>query len=127
MRKAFTLVECLIVIAILGIIVALVLPMSGCFVDKAQSIITATVRDKDSIRMGSADFAYSTYLIYTDKETLENIENFLLDKSRAETDRIYGLIERGKTYKFTVIGTNKYGNYRNIISIEEVKLPAEKE
>lgn len=127
MRKAFTLVECLVVVAFIGVIVALVLPMSGCGIDNTKSTITAMVRDKDSVRMGSGNLAYSTYLIYTDQETLENIENSWLDKSRAETDKIYGLIERGKTYKFELVGTNKYGNYRNIISIEEVKLPAEKE
>lgn len=124
-NKAFTLVELLVVIAIVGTLAAIILPMSGCRIDHTKSTVVAKVRDKDSVRMGSGDFAYSTYLIYTDKETFENIDSSWIGKDNA--DELYGLIERGKTYRFELVGTKSYDNYRNIMSIQEVILSAEKE
>jgi hypothetical protein len=114
--------------AVYGIIVVIILLVIGYMVIPyfTQDSVILTVTDKtattqissDCDKDGCSTSSYIDYMIYSDNETLENIDNIFIWKF--DSSDIYGKIDMGDTYKFRVYGWRIpiLGMYRNVISVQ---------
>lgn len=85
----------------------------------SQDTITATVLDKERVQDCNSEGCTSKYLIFTDRETLENTDS--LPFMKFNSSDVQGSITVGNTYQFRVAGWRIpfFSMYRNILSAQE--------
>jgi len=114
MRRGLTLVEFMIVVAVMAIVLAIIIP-SGFLPLISRSHVQATVIKTERIVDGVGDQMTSKYLVFTDKEVLENTDCFILFKFNSSD--IYGKLKVDQLYDFDVYGFRVpfFSWYRNIV------------
>jgi hypothetical protein len=104
--------------AVIGIIVLFISIMTfNIWVHFATmtTVSNLVVQDKERIVTGAGDQQQSKYLIFTDKETFENVDSWLALKFNSSD--VYGSITKGATCDFRVTGWRVpfLSWYRNIL------------
>lgn len=82
--------------------------------------VTVVVKDKERINYEDDGKTKSKYLIYTDNEVFENVDDWFYFKFSSSD--IYGQLNEGDQYKIWVTGwrIQIFSTYRNIIALERV-------
>ena len=113
--------EKLIVVAVI-LVVASILIFGVGFPYLTVDTITAKVTEKERIVSRSGDGVSSKYLIFTDRETLENTDCWR--RLKFDSSDIYGALKEGGTYKFKVYGWRvpTLSWYRNVLDYEKVNV-----
>ena len=90
-------------------------------VNNTSTIVVTTVTDKERVTYQSGETIESKYLIFTEAETFECTDQFVVGKFNSSD--VYGSIKEGQKYKFTVYGVRVpfMSMYRNIVNVEPVK------
>jgi len=85
--------------------------------------LTVTIKDKERINYEEDGKTFSKYLIYTDQEVFENIDDWFYLKF--DSSDLYGQLDKGSTYKVWITGWRFqiFSTYRNIIFIERIPEP----
>lgn len=107
-------------VVIIVIVVAILIGVFCINYYHSIDFVTATIDNKENVVHGSGDGVESKYLIFTDKEVLQNIDSLLFLKFNSSD--FYNQIKIGKTYRFKVVGWRIpfFSMYRNVIKIELV-------
>lgn len=86
----------------------------------SKETIEITVSDKERITTGSGEHLQSKYLIYTNREVLENTDAMLFWKFNSSD--IQNQLKVGKTYKVEVVGWRVpfLSWYRNVVAVKKV-------
>ena len=111
-KMSFLLIICLFALVIFG---------QMYMVKNTSTIVVTTVTDKERVTYNSGETIDSKYLIFTEAETFECTDQFIVGKFNSSD--VYGMIKEGKKYKFTVYGVRVpfMSMYRNIVNVEEVR------
>ena len=82
--------------------------------------VTVVIKDKERINYEDAGETKSKYLIYTDKEVFENVDDWFYFKFSSSD--IYGQLNKGDQYKLWVTGwrVQIFSTYQNIIAVERI-------
>lgn len=98
------------------ILVVLALIIHPIVYYSTDDTVIATVTDKERIVESNGEKVSSKYLIFTDKETFENSDLFLVGKFNSSD--LQGQLKEGETYQFKVYGwrIGFLSMYRNIES-----------
>lgn len=85
----------------------------------SKETIEITVSDKERITTGSGKNLESKYLIYTNREVLENTDAMLFGKFNSSD--IQNQLKVGKTYKVEVVGWRVpfLSWYRNVVAVKK--------
>jgi len=103
-----------------AIVLLLLVPTSihAVFCWSTKSVVVATVTGKDRIVESSGEKVSSRYLVFTDKETLQNAD--CLWYAKWNSSDIQGQLRDGQKCTFTVYGWRIpfCSAYRNIVSVQ---------
>lgn len=91
-KKAFTLIELIVVIAIIGVLAAILVPTMSGFVDKAQTATdTANARTIYSVAAAELAFAQTSGTAVDDKDAYDSVTDKENVYVKAVLDQIQGI------------------------------------